>query len=91
MKWPRWSIATAGSHDFLPVAIGVVLLFLSVPGFLMVLFNADQGSQGVRTVLLVILGGGIVIGTGFVILGLQICSIPGSRLYRITHGRIFSR
>lgn len=91
MKWPRWSIVTTGSQDFLPVMIGVVFLILSVPAFFMVLFNADPGSQGVGTVLLVILGAGIVIGASFVLLGLRICSLPGSRLYRITHGRIFSR
>ena len=91
MKWPEWSIATAQSHDFLPAAIGIMFLLLSVPAFFMVLFNSDPGSGGIGSALLVVLGGGIVIGTGFLILGLRVCSLPGSRLYRITHGRIFSR
>jgi hypothetical protein len=90
-KRSRWSIANPASSDFLPIVIGCVLLLISLPGFVMVLVNADPGSGSLVMPLLVILGSGIIIGTLFVILGLRICSFPGSRLYRITHGRIFSR
>ena len=91
MKWPKWSIATPASGDFLPIMIGCIFLLLSLPGFFMVLLNADRGSEAVALPLLILLGGGIIIGILFVILGLRICSFPGSWLYRITHGRIFSR
>jgi hypothetical protein len=90
-KRSRWSIANPASSDFLPIVIGCLFLVLSLPGFFMVLLDADQGSEGIAGALLIILAGGIVIGTLFVILGLRICSFPGSWLYRITHGRIFSR
>ena len=91
MKWPKWSIATPASGDFLPIMIGCVFLLLSLPGFFMVLLNADRGSEAIALPLLIILGGGIILGAFFVILGLRICSFPGSWVYRITHGRIFSR
>lgn len=90
MKWPKWSIATPASGDFLPILIGCVFLLISLPAFVMVVFNSDRHSEPIAAVLLVMLGGGIIIGIFFVILGLRVCSLPGSRLYRITHGRIFS-
>jgi hypothetical protein len=91
MKWPIWSITTTDSHDFLPLMFGIMFLLLSAPPFFMVMFNADQSAGAFVTSLLIVLGGGIVIGTSFVIFGLRICSFPGSRLYRITHGRFFWR
>ena len=90
MRGSRWSIAKPASGDFLPIIIGCIFLLLSLPGFLMVLLYSDQGSEGIRGALLTILGGGTMIGTLFVVLGLRICSFPGSWLYRITHGRIVS-
>ena len=91
MKWPKWSIATADSHDFLPAGLGCVFLFISLPGFLMVMFNADRGSGSLVLPLLIVLGIGVVIGIVFIIFGLRICSFPGSWVYRISRGRIFSR
>jgi hypothetical protein len=91
MKWPKWSIATSNSGDPMPILFGAIFLFISLPGFLMVLFNSDRNSGGIKTPLLIVLGGGTIIGVLFVLLGLRLCSFPGSRLYRITHGRIFSR
>jgi hypothetical protein len=91
MKWRKWSIATPASGDFLPIMIGGLFLFLALPGFLLVLFNSDRGAGVIKVALLVMLGGGVIVGVLFLILGLRICSFPGSRLYRITHGRIFSR
>jgi hypothetical protein len=91
MKWPKWSIATSNSGDPMPILFGAIFLFISLPGFLMVLFNSDRNSGGIKMALLIVLGGGTIIGVLFVLLGLRLCSFPGSRLYRITHGRIFSR
>ena len=90
MKWPKWSIAQS-SGDPMPILFGAIFLFISLPGFLMVLLNSDRNSGGINVLLLFVLGGGIIIGLLFVILGLRLCSFPGSHLYRITHGRIFSR
>jgi hypothetical protein len=91
MKWPRWSIATGHSGDFMPLLFGGIFLLVSLPAFLMLLFNPDRNSGAIGVPLLVVLGGGIVVGAIFIIFGLRICSSPGSRLYRITRGRIFSR
>jgi len=91
MKWPKWSIATGDSGDFLPIMIGGIFLFLSVPGVVLLLVMPDRNSGVIGTPLLVWLGVGIAIGMIFVIYGLRICSFPGSWLYRITHGRIFTR
>ena len=91
MKWPKWSIATGDSGDFLPIMIGCIVLFLSVPAFVLLLLMPDRNSGVIGVPLLVWLGVGIAIGVIFFIYGLQICSVPGSWLYRITHGRIFTR
>jgi hypothetical protein len=91
MKWPKWTIATGDSGDFLPLLFGGMFLLVSLPAFLMLLFNPDRNSGAIGVPLLVFLGGGILIGVIFIIFGLRICSAPGSRLYRITRGRIFSR
>ena len=91
MKWPKRSIVTSNSGDPMPILFGAVFLFVSLPGFLMVLFSSERHSGGLKVPLLLVLGGGVIIGVIFVILGLRLRSFPGSRLYRITHGRIFSR
>ena len=91
MKWPKWSIVHPNSHDPMPILFGAIFLFLSLPGFLMVLFNTERDIGGIKMLLLFVLGSGVIIGTLFIILGLRTCSFPGSRLYRITHGRFFSR
>jgi hypothetical protein len=33
MKWPRWSIATGDSGDFLPLLFGGIFLLVSLPAF----------------------------------------------------------
>jgi hypothetical protein len=91
MKWPKWSIATGDSHDFLPIMIGCIFLLVSTPAFVLLLVNPDRNSGAIGIPLLIWFGIGIVIGTIFVIFGLRICSSPGSLVYRITHGRIFTR
>jgi len=88
-RW-RWKIA-AGPGDFLPVVIGCVLLFLAVPPFLMLLVEPDQNSGMIGKPLLVILGAGILAGFGFLVLGAQLLSVPGSLVYRLAHGRFFGR
>ena len=90
MKWPNWSIAT-DSGDFLPIMMGGIFLFLSVPAFVLLLVMPDRNSGVIGIPLLVWLGFGIIVGTVFVIYGLRICSSPGSWVYRIAHGRIFTR
>jgi hypothetical protein len=91
--WPRWSIRSSpdGTTDFLPIVIGCLMLLTSVPGFFGVLFFADANSGVLATGLLVWLATGIVLGAGFLIFGIRICSYPGSLAYRITHGRFFTR
>jgi hypothetical protein len=91
MRWPRWSIATGQSGDFLPLLFGGIFLLVSLPAFVMLLIAPDRDSGAIGVPLLVFLGAGMIIGVIFVIYGLRICSLPGSRLYRITRGRIFSR
>jgi len=91
MRWPKWSIATSQPGDFLPILIGSIMLFMSLPGFVMLLVNADRGSRAIALPLLVVLGAGSILGSGFIVFGIRICSFPGSLAYRITHGRFFSR
>ena len=91
MKWPRWSIMSGERNDFLPIVIGVILLFMSLPAFVTVLWMPDRNSGAIGTPLLVVLGAAIILGLGFLVLGIRVCSDPGSLPYRITHGRFFSR
>lgn len=91
MKWPRWRITTGDPTDFLPIVIGGALLLLSLPGFVLVLLKPDQNAGILGTALAVWLGIGVVLGVGFLILGIRITAYPGSLAYRITHGRIFFR
>ena len=90
MKWPKWQIVV-GPGDFLPILIGCVFLFLSLPALVLVLLKPDRNSGVIGVPLLVMLAIGVVIGMIFLILGVRTCSYPGTRLYRITHGRFFSR
>ena len=41
--------------------------------------------------MLFIIGVGMLIGIGFVVLGVQLLSMPGSLMYRLAHGRLFRR
>ena len=88
-RW-RWNIG-AGPGDFLPIVMGFALLFLSVPAFVMLLISPDQNSGVIGKPLIIILGAGILLGFGFLILGLQLLSMPGSLVYRLAHGRFFGR
>src|SRR5712691_2539273 len=44
MKWPKWSIATGDSGDFLPIMIGCIFVFLSLPPFVLLLVMPDRNS-----------------------------------------------
>ena len=90
MKWPKWRI-DSGPGDFLPMLIGCVFLFISGPSFLMLLLIPDRNSGLIGGPLLTILGTGIVLGVGFIILGVRLLSRPGSLAYRIAHFRFFWR
>ena len=90
MKRWRWEIA-AGPGDFLPLVVGFVLLALAVPSFLVLLIAPDPNSGGVRDLLLFIHAIGILLGFGFLVLGMQLLSTPGSLIYRLSHGRFFGR
>ena len=90
MPLPKWTFATERG-DFMPIVVGVVFLLISLPPFLLVLFAPDRNSGVIGTPVLVVLGCGILIAAGFIVMGIRLCSDPGSLAYRITHGRIFSR
>lgn len=85
----RKSQLAAGPGDFLPILISCVMLFLSLPTFLVLLISPDKDSGTIAKPLLLILGAGIVLGLGFLILGLQLLARPGSLVYRLAHGRFF--
>jgi len=92
MKWLNWRIASGNDPgDFLPIMIGCLFLLISVPPFVLLLMNADQGSGLIQRPLLVWFAIGTIIGATFIFFGLRMCSCPGSWLYRITHGRFFTR
>ena len=88
MKRPRFSIGS-GPGDFMPLVIGAVFLFISVPGFVLLLIETGEDFGGLDLPVLAILGAGVTLGLVFLINGLQLCSEPGSLLYRLSHGRIF--
>ncbi len=89
MKWPSWSIS-AGSGDFLPLVIGVLLLLMTIPPFIMLLWQPDRNSGVIGVPLLIILGIGAMIGVAFTIVGIRQCAYPGWPLYQLSHFR-FSR
>jgi hypothetical protein len=90
MKWRITSIAK-DRGDFLPIVMGVVLLLMSLPAIVMVLWKPDRNSGVVGVPLLIVLGLGVIAGLTFVVMGIRLCSTPGTHLYRLSHGRIFSR
>jgi hypothetical protein len=73
----------------MPFVIGTVFLLISVPGFVLLLIETDEDFGGLDLPVLAILGAGMILGLLFLINGLQLCSEPGSLLYRLSHGRIF--
>lgn len=92
MKWPKWSIRTGGeTYDPLPFLIGCLLMLMSVPALLMLILRPDRNAGVLAVPLFVLLAIGAIIGFLFFGYGLRIMASPGSWLYRITHGRIFTR
>lgn len=91
MKWMKSPLTRYERGDFLPIVIGGVLVFLSLPTFIMLLVGPDRESVVLAAPLLAVFGAGSMLGFGFLWFGIRLCSYPGSLIYRITHGRIFSR
>jgi hypothetical protein len=73
----------------MPLVIGVVFLFISVPGFVLLLAESGEDFGGLALPVLAILGAGVILGLAFLVNGLQLCSEPGSLLYQLSHGRLF--
>jgi hypothetical protein len=73
----------------MPLVIGGVFLLISLPAFMLLLGERGKDFGGLDVPVLVILGSGVILGLAFLINGLQLCSEPGSLLYRLSHGRIF--
>lgn len=90
MRWPKWQIS-AGPGDFLPIVIGGVLLFISLPAAVLLLLYPDRNSGLLQAPLVGLLVLGVLFGIGFLLLGIQHCSEPGSLPYRLAHGRLFKR
>ena len=88
MKRLRLSIGS-GPGDFMPLVIGAVFLFISAPGFVLLLLQSGEDFGGLDLPVLAILGAGVILGLVFLVYGLRLCSEPGSLLYRLSHGRIF--
>jgi hypothetical protein len=88
MRWLASSLLNSEPGDFLPTLVGTVILFISLPGLIMLLVNADPGSGVVAVALMVLFGAGALLGLCFVVVGIRLCSYPGSLAYRLTRGRI---
>jgi hypothetical protein len=88
VKRAKFSIGS-GPGDFMPLVIGAVFLFISVPGFILLLAETGEDFGGLELPVLTILGVGVILGLVFLVNGLQLCAAPGSLLYRLSHGRIF--
>jgi hypothetical protein len=73
----------------MPLIIGAVFLFISAPGFVLLLAESDEDFGGLDIPVVAILGGGVILGLAFLVYGLRLCAEPGSLLYRLAHGRIF--
>jgi hypothetical protein len=73
----------------MPFVIGVGFLFISVPGFVLLLAESGEDFGGLKLPVLAILGAGVILGLAFLVNGLQLCSEPGSLLYQLSHGRLF--
>ena len=91
MTWMKSPFTRYERGDFLPIIIGCVLLFLSLPALIMLLVGPDQGSGVLAVPLLVLFGIGSTLGAVFLWFGIRLCSPPGSLIYRLTHIRIFPR
>ena len=73
----------------MPLVIGAVFLFISAPGFVLLLIQHGEDFAGLDLPVLAILGTGVILGLIFLVYGLRLCAEPGSLLYRLSHGRIF--
>jgi hypothetical protein len=91
MTWLKSPFTKYERGDFIPIMIGGILLFWSLPVFIILLVDTDHGSAVVAIPLLVLFGVGIILGFGFLLFGIRLCSYPGSLTYRVTHARFFSR
>lgn len=91
MKWPNWRITRSDSGDFLPILFGGIMVFVSFPAFILLLVFPDRNSEIVSVPLAIMTALGTLLGSGFIVLGVRVCSMPGSLAFRITHGRIFGR
>jgi hypothetical protein len=90
MKRRKWKIAE-GPGDFLPILIGCVMMFVSLPPFLILVFGPEQNAGVLGKPVMFIITVGVLIGVGFLILGVQLLARPGSLVYRLAHGRLFWR
>jgi hypothetical protein len=88
VRRPRFAIGS-GPGDFMPLLIGAIFLFISVPGFVLLMAESGEDFGGLDLPVLSILGAGVILGLVFLVNGVQLCSEPGSLLYRLSHGRIF--
>jgi hypothetical protein len=88
VKRPRFAIGSEPG-DFMPLLIGAVFLLISVPGFVLLMVESGEDFGGLDLPILAILGAGVILGLAFLVNGMQLCSEPGSLLYRLSHGRFF--
>jgi hypothetical protein len=88
MKWAQWDFAR-GRGDFLPILVGCVLLLISVPTLILLIVYPDPGSGAITRLAIYLFSAGTLLGLSFLVLGIRLCSFPGSLAYRITHGRLF--
>src|SRR3954464_6108212 len=86
VKRLRFAIGS-GPGDFMPLVIGAIFLFISAPGFVLLLIQNGEDFGGLELPVLWLLGAGVILGLGFLVYGLQLCAEPGSLLYRLAHGR----
>ena len=83
---PDTRTALIRSYGWSAILVGGLL-----PPFVLLLVMPDRNSGVIGVPLLVWLGAGVIIGMVFVVFGLRVLSFPGTLLYRITRGRIFTR
>jgi len=88
MRRSQWRFAT-GPGDFVPIFVGSVLLFVSLPGFVLLLVAPESNWGVIGVPLLVVLGAGVLLGCAFIVWGIRLCASPGSLAYRLAHGRFF--
>jgi hypothetical protein len=90
MRLPK-AMMGAGPGDFIPLLTAVVMLALSLPALVLLLLDPNKNWGVLGPPVIVILSCGVLLGLGFLVRGIQLCSTPGSLMYRIAYGRLFSR